>query len=298
MFQPNSKFTKPRLLALVFVFFSVLLILFFAAAGRIQTKWANTLAVTITAPLESAFSYVGYKYNDFVSYVSEVFYVYDQNRELKAENERLKLKLLTSSELETENARLAAMLDYKTHHPEFDVVAARIIGRSPSTWTSRVIINKGENAGLKKYMAVITPNGLVGTVYQVYANYAEVELLSDPRSAVGAIVARQASRVAGIVKGSTDEEAAITMNNVPQDADIQDGDLIITSGFGGIYPKGIPIGTVTKLKKSTDGLLQYALIYPATDFQKLEDVLVIVNSREPIPNYIANPAKSSSGGKS
>ena len=89
-------------------------------------------------------------------------------------------------------------------------------------------------------------------------SYSEVELITDPRSAVGSIVQRASSRVAGIVKGSADSNSAINMTNIPQNANIVEGDTIITSGFGGIYPKGIPIGSVAAIKNDSGGLLQYA----------------------------------------
>lgn len=134
-------------------------------------------------------------------------------------------------------------------------------------------------------MTVITPDGLVGNIHEAYASYSEVELITDPRSAVGSIVQRADSRVAGIVKGSADSNSAINMTNIPQNANIVEGDTIITSGFGGIYPKGIPIGSVAAIKNDSGGLLQYATLYPCVDFQKLENVAVIINHRE-----VAQPA--------
>mgnify|MGYP000284919725 FL=1 len=168
---------------------------------------------------------------------------------------------------------------------QFDLLPANVIGRDSTTWSSHIIINRGTDDGVQKNMTVITPDGLVGNIHEAYASYSEVELITDPRSAVGSIVQRADSRVAGIVKGSADSNSAINMTNIPQNANIVEGDTIITSGFGGIYPKGIPIGSVAAIKNDSGGLLQYATLYPCVDFQKLENVAVIINHRE-----VAQPA--------
>lgn len=177
---------------------------------------------------------------------------------------------------------------------QFDLLPANVIGRDSATWSSHIIINRGTDDGVQKNMTVITPDGLVGNIHEAYASYSEVELITDPRSAVGSIVQRADSRVAGIVKGSADSNSAINMTNIPQNANIVEGDTIITSGFGGIYPKGIPIGSVAAIKNDSGGLLQYATLYPCVDFQKLENVAVIINHRE-VAQPAATPAQPTTG---
>ena len=267
------KSPSKRSLIVLFIIISIICILFFAAIGRFN------------APLQSVTSAVSSKCNDFRNYVYDVFYVYDQNRELKAQNDDLKLKVARTAELEAENANLRQLLNYKKANLQFDLLPANVIGRDSATWSSHIIINRGTDDGVQKNMTVITPDGLVGNIHEAYASYSEVELITDPRSAVGSIVQRADSRVAGIVKGSADSNSAINMTNIPQNANIVEGDTIITSGFGGIYPKGIPIGSVAAIKNDSGGLLQYATLYPCVDFQKLENVAVIINHRE-----VAQPA--------
>ena len=268
------KSPSKRSLIVLFIIISIICILFFAAIGRFNAPLANSIVVNVLAPFQSVTSAVSSKCNDFRNYVYDVFYVYDQNRELKAQNDDLKLKVARTSELEAENANL-----------RLDLLPANVIGRDSATWSSHIIINRGTDDGVQKNMTVITPDGLVGNIHEAYASYSEVELITDPRSAVGSIVQRADSRVAGIVKGSADSNSAINMTNIPQNANIVEGDTIITSGFGGIYPKGIPIGSVAAIKNDSGGLLQYATLYPCVDFQKLENVAVIINHRE-----VAQPA--------
>ena len=279
------KSPSKRSLIVLFIIISIICILFFAAIGRFNAPLANSIVVNVLAPFQSITSAVSSKCNDFRNYLYDVFYVYDQNRELKAQNDDLKLKVARTAELEAENANLRQLLNYKKANLQLDLLPANVIGRDSATWSSHIIINRGTDDGVQKNMTVITPDGLVGNIHEAYASYSEVELITDPRSAVGSIVQRADSRVAGMVKGSADSNSAINMTNIPQNANIVEGDTIITSGFGGIYPKGIPIGSVAAIKNDSGGLLQYATLYPCVDFQKLENVAVIINHRE-----VAQPA--------
>ncbi len=272
----NNIFSK-RFFVVIFVIISLLCIMFFAAISRFNAPLFNRIAVTTLAPFQSVASAVSSKFSAFGNYVTDVFYVYDQNRELQAQNDDLKMRASQAAELESENARLRQLLDYKNTHTQYKLLPATVIGRNSSNWSSHLIINRGTDDGVQKNMTVITPDGLVGNIYQAYGSYSEVELITDPRSAVGAIVQRADSRVSGVVKGTPDSSSSITMNNLAQNANVVEGDVITTSGLGGIYPKGIPIGTVTALKNDTGGLLQYAVLYPNVDFQKLEDVAIITN---------------------
>ena len=264
------KSPSKRSLIVLFIIISIICILFFAAIGRFNAPLANSIVVNVLAPFQSVTSAVSSKCNDFRNYVYDVFYVYDQNRELKAQNDDLKLKVARTAELEAENANLRQLLNYKKANLQFDLLPANVIGRDSATWSSHIIINRGTDDGVQKNMTVITPDGLVGNIHEAYASYS---------------VQRADSRVAGIVKGSADSNSAINMTNIPQNANIVEGDTIITSGFGGIYPKGIPIGSVAAIKNDSGGLLQYATLYPCVDFQKLENVAVIINHRE-----VAQPA--------
>lgn len=295
------KLSSKRSLIVIFLLISIICILFFAAIGRFTTPLTSAIVINALAPFQSVTSTISTKCNNFRDYIYDIFYVYDQNRQLKAENDDLKYKVAHTAELEAENTSLRNLLNYKKANLQFDLLPANVIGRDISTWSSHIIINRGENDGVKKNMTVVTPDGLVGCIHEAYPSYSVVELITDPRSAVGAIVQRGDSRVAGIVKGTADSNSAIKMINIPQNANIVEGDTIITSGFGGIYPKGIPIGSVASIQNDSGGLLQYATLYSSVDFQKLEDVDIIINHRDvtappstaqsqPAPAQTPNPA--------
>lgn len=281
--EPYSGFKKNILLLLVLV--SVFALIFAAAKGKYKFPLSEKIVITIVAPFESVISGIGNQLRAMTENVWEMVTVYEQNKMLKSEVEQLRSLNIQMNEAMAENDRLRTLLNYKQSTPQLDVLPATVISRDPSTWTSTILINRGSNDGLSKNMVVVTPQGLVGNIVEVFNTTARVQLILDPRNAVGAIVQRTESRVAGIVEGNKGNKMLARMVNIPRDADIVEGDRIVTSGFGGMYPKGISIGIVEKIENDEGGLLKYAVLKPGVDFQKLEEVTVITKSREtpPVP---------------
>ncbi|GMB00624.1 rod shape-determining protein MreC [Pelosinus sp. IPA-1] len=269
------------------------------AQGKVKFAFMEKIITTVLAPVEYVVSNVGFTFRTISLSTGELMTAYRDNKMLRAENDELRQNNLNVTEIAAENARLKAMLDYKKGVPQFDLVTAAVVGRDPGNWTSTIIINRGTADGVTKDMAVVAPQGLIGSVVTAYANVAKVQLVLDPRSAVGALVQRPESRVAAIVEGHSGTPLTPRMVNIARDADIVKGDKLITSGFGGIYPKGLLIGEVIDLVNEEGGLLKYAVLNPAVDFDRLEEVSVIVGSREPIPTLppppVAIPAPTAPG---
>ena len=283
---------KSRTWALLFVFVSVFCIIFFAAQGRFQAPVLAKSVSTVAAPFEKAISWVGSQLRYVTSNIWEIATVHEQNKMLRNEVDQLRIQNLQASEYAAENARLRALLGYKQAAMQFDLVAARVIGREADSWSHMIVIDRGTADGVKENMAVVTEKGLVGHVIEAGPNYAKVQLILDPRSSVGTLVQRAESRVVGIVEGDPANPMMPRMINVPKNADIEEGDIIVTSGFGGMYPKGLVVGLVSSLENDEAGLLKIALLEPAVDFQKLEDVAVIVNSREAPPEPLKTPVQT------
>ncbi|VBB07863.1 rod shape-determining protein mrec [Lucifera butyrica] len=275
--------------------FTVFLMAIFTSHGQYRFTITEQIVTTTLAPVESIAAKIGYTLRQFSTSAGQLFTVYQDNQNLRAEIEQLRQNDINLTEIMAENARLRAILDYKKAAPQFDFVVAAVIARDPGTWTNIIVINRGSADGLAKDMPVVTPQGLAGNVTEVYAHTAKVQLLLDPRSAVGALVQRPESRVAGIVEGNGTVPMSPRMINLARDADILKGDKIITSGFGGIYPKGLLIGEVVDVVNEAGGLLKYAVLKPSVDFDRLEEVMVIIRSREPVPTI--PPAVSSAPGK-
>ena len=275
---------------LIFITVSVFCIVFFAARGRFVTPFSSPAVITLLAPFQRAAAWAGAQVQGVVANVQDILTVHQQNQLLRSEVEQLRVQNVQANEYAAENIRLRELLGYTQSARQFDLVMARVIGREPTTWTRMIVIDRGTQHGVQKNMAVITARGLVGTVTDAGPISSKVQLILDPRSAAGALVQR--SRVAGVVKGTPDDAMHPRMVNVPKSQDMAVGDIVVTSGFGGIYPKGIMVGTVSAVKNDSGGLLHYAVIEPANDFQRLEDVAVIVASREAPPEPLKPPQQT------
>jgi rod shape-determining protein MreC len=262
---------------------TVFLLAVSASRGKYNFYWSERVVTVVFAPVEYVVSKAGYAVRQTGTSAGELLSVYRHNQALREENENLRRAIIDNTEIVAENARLKALLDYRKAAPQFDTVVATVVARDPAAWTNIIVINRGTDHGIAKDMAVVTPQGLVGSVVQAYGSSAKVQLILDPRSAVGGLVQRPESRVAAIVEGNAAKPLAPKLVNIARDADIIKGDKIITSGFGGIYPKGLLLGEVTDVVNEEGGLLKYAVLKPAADFDRLEEVAVIVRSREPIP---------------
>ena len=275
---------------LIFITVSVFCIVFFAARGRFTTPFSSPAVITLLAPFQRAAAWAGDQVKGLMANVSDVLTVHQQNQMLRSEVEQLRVQNVKANEYAAENIRLRELLGYTQAATQFDLVMARVIGREPSTWTRMVVIDRGTQHGVQKNMAVVTARGLVGVVTEAGPISSKVQLILDPRAAAGALVQR--SRVAGVVKGTPDDAMHPRMMNVPKNQDMAVGDILVTSGFGGIYPKGIMIGTVSAVKNASSGLLHYAVIETAADFQRLEDVAVITASREAPPEPLQPPMQT------
>lgn len=280
-----------KVAALIFVFISVFCLIFFAARGRFETPIANKTVALIFSPFQGAVSWISDKFIFITTTVNDIINVHEQNKALLAEIEELRAKNLAANEFEAENQRLRALVDYKQSATQFDLLAARVIGRDTATWSSTVVINRGSADGVENDMTVVTELGLVGHISETGINTSKVQLILDPRSSVGTLVQRPQSRVAGIVEGDINNPNMPRMINIPKNSDVIVGDMIVTSGFGGIYPKGIVVGTIKEIQNEESGLLKFGVIETNVNFQKLEDVAIILQSREAPPEPLPQPQK-------
>jgi rod shape-determining protein MreC len=148
---------------------------------------------------------------------------------------------------------------------------AQIFARDPTNWFKTVLVNKGKKGGVSKDMAVVTSEGVVGQVIEVSSSTAKVLLITDPNCALDVIVQR--SRSQGIMEGKVGE--LCVLKYVQKSEDVQVGDKIITSGLGGIFPKGLMAGTVTQVERKRPGIFQYVEVTPSVDFSRLEEVLIL-----------------------
>lgn len=234
--------------------------------------------IRILGPVKNIFAKTSFYIKDKVEDVPQLFSLKNENKKLKkqvAELERYKQIL---EEYKRENENLRDLLNLKQKNLDYDLEAAEVVGRDPGNWFNVIMINKGRDDGIKENMAVISDNGLVGHVISSDKNFSKVLLITDDRSSISAMIQR--TRDNGILKGTIDPAppGCVKMVYLPQNAKIVKGDTVISSGLGGIIPKGIVIGKVIEAKKEPYELMQFAIVKPMVDFQKLEHVFVIKNS--------------------
>ena len=229
------------------------------------------------APFEYGVSRVAWLGENSLGIFRQIWDNWNELDELKKENEGLRAEQAQYSEILAENIRLKSLLSFKQGYTQYHLTGASVISRDYGGWTHTMVIDRGEDSGLKKYMPVIVPSGLVGFVSEVYQNSARVQLLLDPRTSVGGIVQRPASRVVSMVSGNSGNPGQLAFVNLPREADVIKGDTIVTSGYGGVYPKGLVIGTVENVDVDSVGGTQVAYIKTAADFSHLEEVFVITD---------------------
>jgi len=202
-------------------------------------------------------------------------------RDTRAENQRLKTEVdqlrMRNRELESRAAeaqRLSVALNFRESHPEAPMLAAEVIGASADPASHTLFINRGERDHMRRNLAVITPDGIVGKIVEVFPSAAQVLLINDKESGVGALL--ESSRAHGVIKGTGDVEPR--MEYVENGEKVQPGDIILTSGEDRIYPKGLPIGTVESAAQSSP--FQSIRVRPAARLDRLEEVLVLMSQQE------------------
>ena len=218
------------------------------------------------------------KLGDYVPVIHYNRSLVTENIRLLDENARLQQQLNALAEAGRENIELHALLNLKKHNP-YRTIGAHVIGRDAGNWWKSIQLDRGSQDGLRQNLAVFNGDGLVGKVVDVTRGEARVLLLVDPNCKASAIL--QDSREPGIVAGAEDaiaREPRCLMTFVRRDTKVRTGDTVITSGHGGVFPKGIHIGTVTgaQLNPQT-GMYHDIAIKPAVDFRRLEEVLVILD---------------------
>jgi len=184
--------------------------------------------------------------------------------------------IIQQRELELENQRLRELLGFKRALPA-PVIAAEIIGKDPSAWFKTVIIDKGSTDGLRRGLPAVSSLGVVGQIIEVSARQSRLMLIIDRNSGADALVQR--TRARGIVKGTSQDDCYL--DYVLHGDDVRVGDLVVSSGFDGVYPKGLLIGTVTAVDFKGGDFFKDVQITPAVDFDKLEEVLIILESPPP-----------------
>ena len=251
---------------IVFSLISVLLLTFYIREGEAGPIHAVRSGVTtITSPVRFVGSAVAGPFNAIGNVFSNLTASQDTLDELKKQNEELTSKVAELSEAQKTAERLEGLVGLQSTY-NLKSTAARIVGASGDAWTSTVTIDKGSADGLTINMPVTSSAGVIGQIIEVSAKTSTVRLIGDENSGVSAML--QDTRAQGMLQGQAD---------VSVDSDVKVGDIIVTSGIGGVFPKGLPLGTVSSVEKSANDVYYTIVVRAQTTAENNEEVLVITS---------------------
>ncbi|MDA8165270.1 MAG: rod shape-determining protein MreC [Desulfobacteraceae bacterium] len=271
MRKKNKRARLIKIFLLGGVLFALFLILVVSTVGRQEFNASHKISLELIGRAQAATT-------DVTDYFKSVWTDYVALWGVREENKRLREELANCRAARNEyreavatNIRLTKLLALKESLPP-PVLTARIVGKDPSLWFKTVIVDRGSADGVKKGMPAVTVEGIVGQVLDTSPQFSKILLATDPNSAIDVLI--QPSRIQGIVKGRNDD--GLELQYVLKNCDVRKGDQIITSGLGGVFPKGLPVGTVSKAVRDRRGMFQKIEVAPAVDFNGLEHLLIIM----------------------
>jgi rod shape-determining protein MreC len=260
----------------------LLFLLSSGSGGRSGWNLVEQLAVEATAPFQKLVTLTIRATRDFWYGYFDLVDVRRENRRLKTQIDALTIENTQYRELLAAHRRLQELLQFR-HAVSHPVLAAGVIGRDPSGWFKSIVIDKGGNSGVVLDMPVVNAEGVVGRIVSVSPNYAKALLLIDQNSAIDCLLQRSRDRC--MAKGVSGDICKLVYAD--KSSDISVGDMVITSGLGGVFPKGLPVGQVLHVRESAGALFKDIDVLPAVDFSKLEEVLVVLKENRP-----SNPKKN------
>lgn len=242
-----------------------------------KLRWLNNIISVPMAPAQKLLTSAGHAVEDGLSFFKDMDAVKKENEKLKSQVAELQIKNREMASLESKNEELRQALNLKQQFGNYKLLGANIIAIDPDNWFNIFKIDIGARDGVKNDYPVATgAKGLVGRVMSTDLTSSKVLTIIDEESAVSCWISKVGGGYA-IVRGdlSLKEKGLCKMDHIPLEVDVEAGDVIETSGLGGVFPKGIVIGQVMEVRKTNSELDRYAIIQPAADFKRLEEVYVL-----------------------
>lgn len=266
---------KKRVFITVISIVGIVLLIAYFSRGKTDPV-SNTVNYIIT-PVQSKLSNIFVPVKNLTKYISESKKYKEENQQLKEENIRLETKMKDISEYREENERLRKLLGISEDLYNYTTVAARVVSYEPDNWFSYVTLDKGKSSGIEISDTVITADGLLGQITSVGDNWAKVSIIINSESSAGVRISR--NNEIGIVEGDAALSKAYKckLAYLSANASVIAGDILKTSGLGGIFPPDLMVGKITDIRKDNMGRLDYAVIEPFVDFNNLYEVLVITD---------------------
>lgn len=272
---PNNE-TKTRKIGWLLLFVALSIILLTVWSRESETGPLHRVRVatqTVASPVSSAGKWVSTPFRGFFSWMSDLGVSRGQLSELRDQNKELRARVVALEETRLDNQRLSELLT-STNAKGYKGVTATVIGMPPSAWNQVIIVDKGANDGIELNMPVLGPYGLLGQVIEVGPTYSRIRLLTDQKSGIASLIQR--GRKTGITKGSISGD--LMLDFISAESTVTPGDVVLTSGLGGVYPKGLLIGEVLEVSKETNALYKSIKLTPANDINTVENVLILTDT--------------------
>lgn len=265
---------KAGIIGVIITIIILVLIVIFSN-GDSDNSFFENAASNLVMPIQNGLTYLKNKIGGNHTFFTDINHLKEENKQLKEANSELEQSLRELENIKTQNETLKEYLNLTEKYGEYKTIPGYVINKDISNYSKTIIINIGKDDGVKENMTVIADKGLVGHVISVTKNTAKVQTIIDTASSISCTMSTTKDAI--VCKGTLDGQSVLKAMYIPTDKNIIQGDSIETSGLGGIYPKGIHIGTVKKVSNTQNITDRNALIETAVDFDKLDTVLVVTN---------------------
>jgi len=271
---------KSKLFILLFVTVVILSVMGISARQDSIVNRFGGILNAVMPPFQRLFSISGQKSGAFISFFRDTKAIRMENEQLKIKVDNLEKENNELKSFKEENKELKAVLNLKDQFNSYDFIGANITAKDMGNWFNVFTVDRGSRDGIAKDFPVITGKGLVGKVFSAGSISSKVISIIDVDSTVSARISKTRDYVR--VKGDINlkNKGLCVMDYIPLDVDVEVGDTVETSGIGGIFPKGIIIGSVKEIRQTSSEMNRYAIIEPAVDFQRLEDVFILKSKSE------------------
>ena len=269
-------FLNKKLILLLLSIIILVALIGFSLKEKENVSWPEQFIKDTTGFVQQIFQTPAQFVADVFGDLRDLQNTYEENEKLRARLDEYATLQTKVKDLENENEELRALLDKEDDLRSYSPINATVIARNPDRWQEVLIINKGKLHGVEKNMAVITASGLMGKVKSSNQFSSTVQLLSttDPKNRISATIQGNQD-IVGLVEGYDQETKMLLLKKIPSDVEVEVGSTVITSGLGGVFPRGLPIGSVEEVVVDQYGLTQTAYVKPFADLYDISHVVVV-----------------------
>ncbi len=266
---------KSGILGIILTIIILIMLVILTNIENSNLSYIENVASKLVVPIQNGLTYLKNKINGNSTFFTDINDLKDENKQLKEKNSQLEQSLRELENIKTENETLKEYLSLTEKFSKYETIPGYVVNRDISNYSRTIVISIGKKDGVEEKMPVISDKGLVGHIISVDDNTSKVQTIIDSGSSVSSLMSTTRDSI--VCKGTLESTSSLRAMYIPTNTTIIQGDSIETSGIGGIYPKGIHIGTVEKVVNTNNNIDRYAVIKTAVDFDKLETVLVIKN---------------------